>query len=386
MLPGAPPKTLRSPAELANLSLLAPPALLTTLSAPGAAPTDTAAATTPPPPPLTLPVLLDRVRLAALRTRTRYADFLRSAFPCPAYARSRVRKGGEIQVLACIGATTRKSQIPAPTPHRCVFSPSTLRHHSVLSTRFALRGGLCVESREGEGTISLIDRPTQSEKARSGGWACARGAEHIDGHQAMSRMIAVMLCLACATIRVVGGRDFDKLRTGLITPTQFREGLAMAGLQLTDAEFALLRDAYVDADAVATLRAQQARSAVSTADITPTLRWGRFCDDVDKSPQHAVIEHHVAPPSNHQCSPTCYCTLPRTQPCGGAVFTEKGLESRPSARLEGEPTLRNLKNLALVDPTAAPPSPALAALLAVCYCLSLPHPLLLRLTFSAALL
>lgn len=58
-------------------------------------------------------------------------------------------------------------------------------------------------------------------------------------------------------------RDFDRLRSGNITQAQFRIGMNMAGIDLSNAEFTLLTDTY-------------------SSDAPNMFRWRQFCDDVDE--------------------------------------------------------------------------------------------------------
>jgi Ca2+-binding EF-hand superfamily protein len=56
--------------------------------------------------------------------------------------------------------------------------------------------------------------------------------------------------------------DYDPLRSGLVTVTQFRSGLSSAKLNVGNEEFGILLDAYGEGDR--------------------NVKWKRFCDDVDK--------------------------------------------------------------------------------------------------------
>jgi Ca2+-binding EF-hand superfamily protein len=59
-------------------------------------------------------------------------------------------------------------------------------------------------------------------------------------------------------------RDFDPLRSGAITTSQFRSGLTMAGLKVTDNEFLVLREAFGDPKK------------------DGYIKYKVFCDEVDK--------------------------------------------------------------------------------------------------------
>eukprot|EP00002_Diphylleia_rotans_P003297 TRINITY_DN1224_c0_g1_i7.p1 TRINITY_DN1224_c0_g1~~TRINITY_DN1224_c0_g1_i7.p1 ORF type:complete len:1276 (+),score=333.18 TRINITY_DN1224_c0_g1_i7:143-3970(+) len=78
--------------------------------------------------------------------------------------------------------------------------------------------------------------------------------------QAIAR---VQLRLVDSKARIVDFlKDYDRLRCGLITDTQFRRGLDLSGVRLSDAEIKSLLDYY------------QGRNE-------GTVQWSRFCDDVD---------------------------------------------------------------------------------------------------------
>ena len=121
-------------------------------------------------------------------------------------------------------------------------------------------------------------------------------------------------------------RDYDPLRTGLISESRFHAAISLAKIELSEREFALLVSKYTDDTHATDFSSTHAKSRIDTHTTAPLIRWRDFCDDVE------------------------------------AIFTVKDLQQSPTRRLD-PPSISTLRNLSIIDPVYSAKSTELESIL-----------------------